>query len=152
MKKYLPHLLIALALVIVLGVGISYAQANGNPGPGSLITKLVEKFNLDRSEVEQVFEENRAGKQAQIQARHQEMLEQAVEDGKLTEEQKNLLLEKRGEMRKEMEHLSWEERQENRVKHRQEMQDWAEENGIDLSVLQGLGNGKGKKGFGSGCR
>jgi len=150
MKKYLPHLLIALALVITTGVGISYAQTNGNSGSGPLITKLVEKFNLDKSEVEQVFKENREERQDQMQTRHQEMLEQAVKDGKITEEQKNMLMEKREEMRKGMENLSWDERQGQRAKHRQEIHNWAEENGIDLSAIQGLRNGKGngQRGFG----
>jgi hypothetical protein len=150
MKKYLPHLLVALALVIVSGVGISFAWANGDSGPDSLITKLAERFDLNRNEVEQVFEENQRERQIQKQAHHQEALSQAVEDGRLTAEQKNLILEKKTEMRKETENLSRQERRENRASHRQEMRDWAEENNIDLSVVQGFGKGKdnGQRGFG----
>lgn len=112
MKKYLPHLLIALALIVVSGLGINYAQANGNHRSEIIINRLAEKFNLDKTEVEQVFAKNRAKRQQQMQARLEENLDQAVEDGKLTEEQKNLLLDKRAEMKDEMKNLSWNERQE----------------------------------------
>lgn len=150
MKKYLPHLLVALALIVVAGAGISYALASGNHRSDAVITKLAEKFNLDKSEVEQVFEENRVERRQQKQAQQQEMLEQAVKDGKITEEQKKMLTEKREELRTEMQDLSWDERREQRSKHRQEMQDWAEENGIDLDALCQFGKGKGMRGFGSG--
>lgn len=148
MKKYLPHLLIALALIVVSGLGINYAQANGNHRSEIIINRLAEKFNLDKTEVEQVFAKNRAKRQQQMQARLEENLDQAVEDGKLTEEQKNLLLDKRAEMKDEMKNLSWNERQEKRAEHRQEIQNWAKENGIDLSAIRNQGMKNGQKGFG----
>jgi len=126
MKKYLPHLLVALAIVTVTGAGISYAHGDGN-------------------------QEGQHERRAQMQAQHEETLEQAVKDGKLTEDQKSLLSEKRTEMRAEREDLTRDERHEQRGEHREAMHSWAEENNIDLSAIQGLGNGKGfaRNGFGS---
>ncbi len=60
-------------------------------------------------------------------------LNQAVKDGKLTEEQKNKIIEKHKqniEWRKSLKDMTPEQRREAIKQHREEMKKWAEENGI----------------------
>lgn len=71
----------------------------------------------------------------------EDRLNEAVSENLLTEEQKQALLEKIEENKTNAEMhqaLSSEERETLRNEHRAEMEDWAKENGIDLSALQEL--------------
>lgn len=148
-------------LVIILGVlslvsvlGINSVQANGEGNYPPIVQRLVERFNLDQGEVEQVFDEAREQRRAEMQNRFQERLDQAVTDGQITEEQKQAISAKKAEMqanREEMKDLSFEEIKELRETHRQEMEAWAEENGIDLTIMPMLIGKQGKHGhFGQG--
>ncbi len=114
-----------------------------------LIQKIIEKFNLNKDEVKKVMEETRQENQNQRQAQFEEKLGQAVAQGKITEEQKNLILAKHQEMRKNMEEwqkLSPEERRNKSREQYEEMKKWAEENNIDLDWMMGWGRGF-KQGF-----
>ncbi len=142
-----------LAIAGILGVSKTYAQ---DEQPDSLIQKLVEKFNLNKDEVQAVFDEERSERQAENQARFEERLSQAVSEGKITEDQKNLILEKHKELQEERANeieewkdLSQEERKEKMEQRREEMKSWMEENGIDLDlmmILGGPGHGRGPGG------
>lgn len=145
----------------VIGLGLSVvkmvdAQFEGNYPP--IIQKLVERFGLNEDEVKAVFDEAREEKQGQMQAHFEERLNQAVVEGEITEEQKQAILNKHEEMktnrqanRGEFKNLTTEEREERKEKmqaHREEMKAWAEENGIDSSLLPMLLGGGRKPGFG----
>jgi len=113
-KKYI---ILSIAIVGLLGAGIILAQT-------SLGEKMANRFGLDPDEVHGVIMEHR-----------QEMMENrlvnAVENGKITEEQKQLILDKKEEMRDEFEDikdLEPEERREAMQELREEMREWAEEN------------------------
>ncbi len=137
MNKYLTigFLTIAIFGVVAVAAGGVYAFGGGGNYP-SIIEKLVEKFGLNPDEVQAVFDEARQERQAQMQAqmqnRFQEQLNQAVTDGKITSEQMELILAKRAEL------------QEQGMQNRQEMQQWAEENGINMMMFGSMG----KMGFG----
>lgn len=112
----------------------------------SLIQKLVEKFSLNKDEVQVVFDEVHEQKQAEMNQRFNEQLNEAVQQGELTEEQKNLIIQKKEEMQKQREEekdISKEELETLREQHRTEMEQWAEDNGIDMKYLMG-GRGPGK--------
>ena len=84
-------------------------------------------------------------RQAERQARQEERLNQAVEDGKITEDQKNALLAKKEEWRAEREgwgDLSHEEQHEKMQEHREEMRQWMEDNGFERGDFGGRGFGK----------
>lgn len=153
-KKIAVSALSLAAVLTLVGVGISKADFNGKGGPdNSLIQALVEKFNLNQSDVEDVFNQHQEEMRKEGQARSEERLNQAVTDGKLTEEQKNLILQKREEMRNEdhedISNLSFEERRQLREEHREEMENWAEDNGIDMGYLHfKMGPDHGDGGFG----
>ena len=127
-------------------------SANGFP---SIIQKLIDKFNLNPEEVTQVLDETRQEHQQQAQANFEEKLNEAVGNGKITEDQKNIILAKHEELkngRDSLEDLSPEERRQKAQTQQEELKAWAEQNGIDLKDFF-LGQNKGarrefKTGFG----
>lgn len=130
-------------------------QDEGRRGWGleSLIAKLVERFGLNQDEVEAVFEEVKEEKRTEISQRYEERLDEAVASGELTEEQKTLILQKRDELRAEKEQykdqdLTNEEKQALREQHKQEIEQWAADNGIDTQYLMGPKGGQGPRGEG----
>lgn len=127
-------IILSIAIVGLLGAGTILAQT-------SLADKMANRFNLDPDEVHQVIGEHR-----------QEMMENrlghAVENGKITEEQKAFILERKEEMKGDFEairDLDPEQRREAMQELHQEMKQWAEENGLPV---KGFGKGFGHfKGF-----
>jgi len=89
----------------------------------SMIDKIAEKFNLNEDEVADVFNEMRLERQQERQKQMESGLDEAVQDGVITAEQKELLLNKHAEMQTE------------REEHRKEMQSWFENQGIDPQSL-----------------
>ncbi len=105
----------ALALgagIAVLSIGNSSAQAaeQDQVPHSSLIERIVAKFNLDKSEVEKIFDEERAARHDRAKERLENRLDRAVQNGKITEAQKSSILGKHDEL--------WNERQSNREKWR----------------------------------
>ena len=149
-KIVIPTIALAiLSLVSVLGVRSVRADENSTYPP--IVQKLVERFNLNTEEVQQVFDEARGERQQEMQVRFEERLNQAVSEGKINQEQKEAIMAKKDEMkanRGEFKDLTPEERHQNREAHRQEMETWAEENGIDLSLMPMLLGGGHRGGFG----
>ncbi len=165
--KLSKKIIIPVAALTIVGAGFITANsisAQGGEQHDTLIQKIAEKFNLNQNEVEQVFnearEEHQAQRQQEMQQRMQERLNEAVANGTITQEQKELLETKHEEMRKEREanKESWqnmepEERREAAEQRREAMENWAEENGIDLKALmpeRGEGGPKMGKGMGRG--
>lgn len=145
MKKILTYTAIAVAVLGLCGIATIGVQAEGiDENYPPIIQNLAERFNLNIDEVKGFFDENRG----------ERMQERLVEAG-VTEEQIEALQAKKEELREEcgsLKDLSREERWAKMQERREEMKDWAEENGIDLSVLGGFGGRPGKgfgKGFGS---
>lgn len=131
-----------IGLATATGIGIASAATNQN-GSDRLVDKLATRFNLNKDEVNQVFEEEQAERQAEMQQTIEERLTQAVAEGKLTEEQKQKVLAKQAELRAEME-KSFREGLEGKTKEEriqlmqqrhEELQKWASDNGIPLRYL-----------------
>lgn len=140
-KKFLIPL-VALTIIGGSAVAVSITKADEEANFPPIIQRLVEKFNLDEAEVTKVLEEAREERQAEMQARFTERLDQAVSDGTITEEQKQLIVAKHEELEalrqeeaQNRGNYSPEEWQTKMQERREEMKSWAEENGIDLSVL-----------------
>jgi 3-hydroxyacyl-CoA dehydrogenase len=140
------------------GLGVASAATSSSTNPeASLIDKLVSKFDLNRSEVEQVLEEQRTEKEAEIKQNIEDRLDEAVSDGKLTEAQKEAILDKLAELREErgtdrekLKDMTHEERHEHMQQKHAELKAWAEENDIpeeylpDAVVKRRIGGGMGK--------
>ena len=129
--------ILGLALIVAAGFWlVKDAQADvPNYGQGNMIERLAERFKLNEDEVNQAVDEFRQERQNEMQARHEDHLNQAVQDGVITNDQKQALLNKHEEMRQE------------REKKWTEMQAWMEESGIDFQALKEYGVGQ----VGLGC-
>lgn len=161
-KANIKNLVIpVVALMLLAGVtyGSSQALADDDPSTGSgqsfspIVQRLVERFNLNEDEVGEVLEEFRGQHHWRIQERMEERLAQLVNSGELTETQKQAILDKHAEMKAEHEELmtKWssmteDERLAAHEAHKDQLEAWAEENGIDLSEI--LGSRFFKGGFG----
>ena len=141
---------------VLFGAVNTFAQTTAsdqNP-MSSLVQKIADKFGLNKDEVQAVFDENRQEHQARMQQRYEERLTQDVKDEKITEEQKQLILQKHKELSEnrqskmeEMKNMSVEERKTEMERERQELENWAKENGIDPQYLMGgFGPHKGFRG------
>jgi hypothetical protein len=100
---------------------------------------LAEKLGLNEEEVEEALDEIKADKYAQMQQSKEDMLQDAVGDGVITEEQKQALLEKYEDM--------WVEKKQEWQQHKEEMDAWFEQEGIDHEKLMDYMGGFGRKGF-----
>jgi hypothetical protein len=74
-----------------IGTGITLAAA---PAKSTIVDKLAERFNLNRDDVQKVFEEHRQETQIERQQKLKDRLDQAVKDGKLTQVQEDAILAK----------------------------------------------------------
>lgn len=138
-------LMITLALVgtTLAGFGVvkqAWAQDSSFYPP--IISDLAQKFGLNEDEVKDVFDEYRAEHFAQRWQEQEDRLNEAVSAGVITEEQKQLMLEKQEEERAQ--------RDDERQMREGEMQTWASEVGIDLSSLHDYMGGPERHEFGAG--
>jgi len=142
MNKVLTYTIIAVATLGLCGIVTISIQAEGIDGNyPPIVQNLAERFNLNIDEVKGFFDQNRG----------ERIMDRLTEAG-VTQEQIEALQAKKGELREEcllLKDLPQEERWTKRQENKKEMEDWAEENGIDLSVLRGFGD-KPDKGFGKG--
>jgi hypothetical protein len=147
----------AIALATIWGTGIATpkAEAFGGGNGQSFLQRLAEKFHLNQDDVKKFAQENQAERRLRMQSNFEARLDQAVKDGKITEEQKKLILEKHQEMqnereqnREEHQNLSREEKQKERQNRYEEIKNWADQNGIDMKYMFGQGRGTG---YGTGC-
>ncbi len=162
MKTKRKIVVIAIAIIAVSGgmIGSSKAFAQGqevfDDPTASLVTRIAERFSLNKEEVRQVFN-------AELEKHHKRMLEKSsqdlvtlVDDGKINEAQKQLIIDKRTELHTNhmsiMENLKGLSRQEIRAameKQKTELEKWAKDNGIDPKYVYG---NMGKMGFGGNMR
>jgi len=140
-------LLLSTLLLGVLGVGIlgaSTVRATDTTNwHQNLISKLATKFNVSESAVQSVFDENRKEHQTRMTQNLTERLTQSVKDGKITEAQKQAILDKHAKMQQEREsdlqnwqNMTQEQRRAARESRRTEMEQWAQDNNLDLTVLR----------------
>ena len=137
-----------LATILILGGMVSAGYfgagaifADDESQRNTIVTKLAQKFNLNESEVEAVFQSVRDERQVEMQQQREKRLNDAVNDRVITDAQKNAILTK------------MQEHQEERGQNRQEMQNWFEEQGIDQTKLRdylGFGGHGSRKGIGPG--
>lgn len=153
-KKLILPTTLVLGLIVFSLMSVTYASAQSVTGRGlnnrnNVIQKIAERFNLNESDVEAVFEEERQERFAEMQALWIEKLDDLVNDGKITSDQKQAILDKHEEMHNKMiglQDLTPEERKEKMQELREEIKAWADEQGIDLSFVGPMGFGK-KRGF-----
>ncbi|MDQ5953958.1 MAG: hypothetical protein QG647_694 [Patescibacteria group bacterium] len=118
----------ALTILLIGGASMS-AFAQGNNSDGSLVDKVASKFNLNKQEVQSVFDEDRQAHQAEQKAERSTELQSKVDDGTITAEQKTAIEKKLEEM-----HTS---REQSKVS----LEEWAKQNNIDAKYVMMGGRG-----------
>lgn len=149
-KKLILPTTVALGLIVFSLMSVSYASAKNITGKSingrsRIIQKIAEEFNLNESDVEAVFEEEKEERFAEMQALWIEKLDDLVNDGKISSDQKQAILDKHEEMytkMTELQDLSPYEKKEKMKEMREEIKNWASEQGIDLSFIGSMGFGK----------
>ena len=127
---------LAVAAVVISFLGVSAVSAQTTP----LTETSMNRFGQNS----EVVAEHRA----EMKAHSEDVLNQAVEEGLMTEEQKQTMLAMREEFRATRGSSTPEDRQVAREAHRANMQSWQAANGIDLeSVCDGDNEFK-QSGFG----
>jgi hypothetical protein len=165
-KYFLYAILPVLALVSVGGAAYAFSGVNNGQGNSEIISAIAEKFNLNQSDVQAVFDEHRAivetyqeqnriEMQGKMQEKFQERINQAVATAKLTQEQANKILAKNAELVSQKTDLQDKTREEMQTIMKEQMdslKQWAEDNNIPLQYMQfggaGFGRGMGMRGFG----
>lgn len=135
----------------LVGVGVVSAQpANGR---SSLVDAVASKFNLNKSDVQKVFDENKAQHQAEHQQKVSDRLQKLVDDGTITASQKTAIEAKLKDFRasreadmSSMKDLTPAERKAKMEAHKTELESWAKAQGLDLSRLKGVFGGPGHRG------
>jgi hypothetical protein len=135
-----------------VGIGTTFAAQNATESPekgrSGLISWLAEKFNLETTDVQAIFDEFRDQKQVNFQARYEAFLDQAVLDGELTQEQADSILGKHTEIKNFREGLRGqtpEEIQSAMESEREDLKQWAADNNVPERFLRfGRGPGAGR--------
>ena len=115
-----------------------------------MIQTIMDRFGLNQNEVQGVMDEVREEHHSQMEQRFEDNLSLAIENGTLTQEQKQLMEAKHEETEAahvELRGLSGPEKRDQMQATHQEMSDWAEANGIDMSELMPM-QGRYNKGMG----
>ena len=149
-KILMPVIAFTIISMSSFGANAAYAQSNESGTLPTLIERIIEKFGLKKDDVQKVVDEFRTEKQAEMKKLQEERLNEAVTNGTITEEQKQLILKKHEEIQAEREknketwqNMTQEERQAEHEKRQAEMKAWADENDIDLNQFFGFKHGIG---------
>lgn len=141
-------------------VGVSANAATNSDHQSDLISKIAKKFDLNPSDVKQVFDESHKEHEAQRSAKLSENLQKKVDDGTITADQKSKLeaklkeLKAKHEAEREANKGSKPDRAAMKQKmesNRAELKAWASQNGIDLDKVMpksamGMGGHRGPNG------
>lgn len=128
----------ALVLLTVLSyTTIAKADEVRAPWHQEMVSQIAAKLGVSDTEVDsamsEVHEQMRVERQVGMQSRFEERLQTLVSEGKLTEGQREAWIAKHEDMTAE--------REAERLAHHEEMQAWFEAQGIDPTLLTGLGMG-----------
>lgn len=130
-------LVVSLLMVGVLTASLVSAQDSAYP---TIIERLSSRFNLNKDEVQQVFEEVRDEHKADMYARWADRLGDFVAEGKITEDQKQAILDKHEEVEAKMEeirsqNLTEDERREKVRALHDELRSWSDEQGLNFPFM-----------------
>lgn len=105
MKKQLAALGITISVLTTGAAGYGIVSAENATSPtghdNGLVQALADKFHLNKSDAQAVFNEQRDKLEAKREAEQVQEQAQLVKDGKLTQAQSNALTAKRAELKKE---------------------------------------------------
>lgn len=139
MNKNFVASAVLVALMFIAMYGVSTPDVEADRGDQSdFVKKFSDKFNLPEDEVSSFMQEIRADRFANIHEHFQERLAKLVEEGKMTEDQMEELVQMHGMHWAEMDSyvsLTVDERNEMMNEHHMAMKVWADENGVDFRAI-----------------
>lgn len=153
-KKSSKNLLLAAGAMSTLGVasfaGVTAVSAQSNDsGQTGMIDAISSKFNLNKDEVKQVFEQQHEEREVERQEMREARLQKLVDNGTITAEQKNVIEAKLAELKNShesnkdsMKDLTPEQRKAKHDERKTELEDWAKANNLDLAKLKGIFMGR----------
>jgi len=136
-------------ITTLLGVGtlagVASAQSSSTGSNGdSLVDQIAQRFNLNKDDVQKVFDENRSQHLAERQQRMEDRLDQAVTDGKITSAQKDAILAQIKDMQSYIDSIKDKSADERRTLMKQklnELRQWAKDNNLTQYVPMMGGHG-----------
>jgi len=137
-KKIILPTFLALSVLVVGMLAVANVSAQELSDYPPVVQKIAERFNLNIDDVEKIFDEERDEKRADMYAEFAERLNDYVSKGKLTEVQKEAILDKHEEMQNQIEtidDLDFGERQGKIQAIHEEFRTWIKDQGIDLPLL-----------------
>ena len=150
---------VTLAAVGAIAISsVSAASITGTSNPMSnLVSAIATKFNLNPADVQQVFNDQKAKMQAQMQQKETDRINAAVTAGKLTQDQANKIIAKKAEL--QTQEAAFKASLEGKTKaeiqaaikaQMDALKQWATDNNIPLQYLMGFGGLRWHGGFGFG--
>ena len=144
-------------LAIILGTvtfgatafGTADAFAQNSPAPfPSFVQQLAQKLGIDQGKVQTAVDDIHKDRQGILQTRFEERLTQAINDGKITEAQKQLILNKFKDLQtdrqtnmEKFKTMTPEQRKQSMIDKKTDLSNWAKTNGVDLSIITKMGKG-----------
>lgn len=138
--KITTILITSLTLISILGIGcVGEINAQAKEDTESeylpIVERFAERFDLDPDEIVEFLDELKEEKIAEKEEKFEERLDELVEEEKITDEQKQAILDKKEELKtfKEgIEDMTIAEAREAIKAMHGELKDWAEENDLEL--------------------
>jgi uncharacterized membrane protein YhiD involved in acid resistance len=134
----------AVGMASVGGVGVASAatiSSNDSSSQSSLVDKIATKFNLNKSDVQAVFDQDKTDHQAEMQQKVAERLAQAVKDGKITQEQSDYITNALKDIQTLMATTSPDQQTDatrQQIKDKMDaLRSWAKDNNIDANYIGG---------------
>lgn len=136
-----------------LGAGAAHAATSSNTTKtdpmSSIVDAISSKFNLNKTEVQQVFDEQKTKMDAERETQVKEEVAKLVTDKKITQAQADLINAKREELDKQREtnkdsftDLTQDQRKAKMDEQKTALEAWAKDNGIDTQYLRYVMGGK----------
>ena len=150
MTRLKKGLMTAAAVAVVGAAGLTATHAvsaatGDNTDQTSIVDKIATKFGLNKDDVQKVFDEDHAVHDAEREAKLSERLQALVDKGVITADQKTKIEAKLKELQTTRESekdsfksLSQDERKAKMDANKAALEQWAKDNGIDLSKLGGV--------------
>lgn len=135
-------------------VGAESAANNSDNPQSSLIEKIASTFNIDKSKLQTIFDEDREARETAHEKEQAARLQTLVDNGTITSAQKTAIEKKVAELKSQrdanrdtMKNLTDEERKAKMDEERTALENWAKTQDLDLTKLKGvLGGGPGGHG------
>lgn len=146
-------------MAIASVAGVSAATNSNTDGQDNLVNKIAKKFNVKPADVKAVFQEEHQAREAEHQKQFTTNLDKLVAAGTITSAQKDAIIAKQAELKKDMEanrdtmkDKTSAERKALMDQKKAELEKWASDNGLSADVLkQVIGGPHGGMGGGPGA-